>query len=145
MNGSFDVTDTQPLDPDRDGENRGDGAPPQVLVLDTDRALFGLLEEWLAPCGLKVVAEADVPTPSPTLDCALVIVDLPSSRDGHRERLQRIAREYPGAPVLALSSHFFPGVERTGAVARGLGVASAMAKPLSRDTLIHAVQSLVSR
>jgi CheY-like chemotaxis protein len=120
---------------------------PSVLVVDTDRALLGLLEEWLDLCGCAVVSNQDREA------CcaheghrfALVIVDVPHPRRGGIELLQRIAHEHPGAPILALSSTFFPGIDSTGAVARTLGVACVLPKPVGRESLVNAVQSLLDR
>jgi len=117
---------------------------PRVLIVDTDRALLGLLEEWLDVCGCVVVS--DHPANTPAIHgqrFALVIVDLPHPKRGGVELLQRIAREHPGAPIIALSSTFFPGIESTGGVARTLGVACVLPKPVARESLVHAVQSLL--
>jgi DNA-binding response OmpR family regulator len=146
MNGSFDGTDN-PSTPAADGTSAGE--PPRslarVLVVNADRAVSALIEEWLGACGFAVDACNDCsPCTGARSAYSLVIVDLPAPRHGANERVQRIACDHPGAAVIALSSHFFPGIERTGAVARALGVACVLPKPLSRDSLIHAAQSLVN-
>ena len=108
-------------------------ATPRILVVDTDPALRGLLEEWLEPQGYRVVesGEAD-----------LVVVDIASPRREGCGVLQRIAREHPRAPRLLLSSSIFPGVDCCGPVARDLGVAGVLPKPVSREALLDAVQRL---
>lgn len=120
-------------------------ALPRVLAVDTDRALLGLLEEWLDLCGCQVVADQDVDDGAREGRFTLVIVDLPHPRRGGVELLQRIAHDHPGTPIIALSSTFFPGIDSTGGVARTLGVACVLAKPVSRDSLLTAVRSLLHR
>ena len=119
---------------------------PRVLVVDTDRALLGLLEEWLDACGCVVVSDQDH-TAGAAADgpFTLAIVDVPHPRNGGVEVLQRVAREHPGTPLIALSSTFFSGIESTGGVARTLGVACVLPKPVARDSLITAVRSLLHR
>lgn len=108
-----------------------------------DRDLLGLLEEWLGAAGMRVAADPDgVSRPAA---CDLVIIDLPNPRHDRADRLHRIGRDHPGVPVIALSSTFFPGIDCTGGVARALGVACALPKPVSRESLINAVQDLLDR
>jgi DNA-binding response OmpR family regulator len=118
---------------------------PRVLAVDTDRALLGLLEEWLDLCGCEVVAEQDVSDVARAGRFTLVIVDVPHPRRGGVELLQRIAHDHPGTPIIALSSTFFPGIDSTGGVARTLRVARVLPKPVSRDSLVTAVRSLLHR
>jgi CheY-like chemotaxis protein len=105
----------------------------EILLVDADPALRGLLEEWLQPQGHRVV-EAGA--------ADLVVVDIPHPRRDGLEVLQRVAREHPRAPRLVLSSSFFPGVDCGGAVAHSLGVAGVLPKPLTREALLAAVQRL---
>ena len=116
---------------------------PRILVVDTDRALLGLLEEWLGPCGRVVEADQDGARNGERF--ALLIVDVPQPRRGGMELLQRLAGEHPGTPIIALSSTFFPGIESTGGVARTLGVACVLPKPVGRESLLTAVRSLLRR
>ena len=116
---------------------------PRVLVVDADPALVALLEEWLAEHGCDVVQDAGASHARDGFD--LVVVDIPSPRQGAANVLKRVARESPGAPVLALSSSFFAGVEARGPVARWLGVAGVLAKPVTREALIGAVEHLLPR
>ena len=144
MNGPFDANLPRPTPP-ADAEPAGEPPrQPRVLVINADRAVAALIEEWLGACGYAVESCNDCsPCPDSKTRYALVIVDIPTPRHGANERVQRIACDHPGTPVIALSSQFFPGVERTGGVARALGVASVLAKPLSRDHLVNVVQSLI--
>jgi len=125
------------------GSSHCDPIEPRILVVDTDRALLGLLEEWLGPCGRVVEADQDAARNGERF--ALLIVDVPQPRRGGMELLQRLADEHPGTPIIALSSTFFPGIESTGGVARTLGVACVLPKPVGRESLLTAVRSLLRR
>lgn len=110
----------------------------RVLVADADCALFGLLEEWFVASGWQL---AGVCGPDDlTVDgYDLIVVDVPFPRQG-TAMLKALAAEHPGTPIIALSSSFFPGVESTGAVARELGVAAVLPKPVTREALIAAAR-----
>jgi CheY-like chemotaxis protein len=113
----------------------------RVLVVDAEPPLVGLLEEWLAPQGFSVWPEGADARAADGFE--LVVVDVPFPRRG-LERLKRIAEEYPATPVLALSSSFFAGIASTGAVARSLGVAGVLPKPLAREVLLAAIGDLLA-
>jgi len=118
------------------------GAARHVLVVEDDRALLGLLDEWLAELGCRVVPERAGSDVAAT-HYDLIIVDVPFPRQGGHALLQRVAKDYPKSPILALSSSFFSGIDNRGGVARALGVAYALPKPVKRDALITAVKSLL--
>jgi DNA-binding response OmpR family regulator len=103
----------------------------RVLLVDADQALRGLIEEWLADQGCALVDEQP----------DLVLLDLP--RENSPEVVRRVSNAHPLAPVIALSASFFDGIETNGAIARRLGVASVLPKPLTRDALVAAVRSAV--
>src|SRR5690348_11193239 len=111
----------------------------RVLALNTDESILALLAEWLSGRGYEVM-----------VDCGeaacdgfdLIVVDVPFPRQGGQEMVKRVAAAYPGSPILAISSNFFPDVKSDGAVARALGVASVLPKPLTRDLLTAAVDQL---
>jgi DNA-binding response OmpR family regulator len=112
---------------------------PRVLLVDAEPALAGLIEEWLVPQGYRVSQDAAA-EPADAFD--LIVVDIPFPRCG-LQRLRRIASEHPGAPVLTLSSSFFAGIASAGAVARSLGVAGVLPKPLARESLLAAVRAVL--
>jgi len=118
--------------------NTPDSAP-RILVVDADPALLGLIEAWLSEQGCRVVEEGE----SVQDGFHLAVVDVPFPRKGGTDVIKRIAKQHPGMPVLALSSSFFARVESDGAVARALGVAGVLAKPVSRDALLAAVHRLL--
>ena len=105
----------------------------RILVVDADPALFGLLEEWLAEEGFRLVDE----------DPDLVVVDLPRRKHEGVNRVNELVARQPGRPLVALSSNFFAGVETNGGVARALGVKAVLAKPLTREALIGALRKLL--
>lgn len=116
------------------------GQAPCVLVLDADRATFGLVSEWLAADGWRVSETAQ-----PGVAPALVLVDVPFPRHDGAQHLGRIAQAHPGAPLIALSPTFFGSVLCTGDCADALGVAGVLPKPVSREALIAGVRKLARR
>jgi DNA-binding response OmpR family regulator len=111
----------------------------RILVADADCALYGLLEEWFAASGWRLAGACQPDETAPD-GYDLILVDVPFPRAGGQDVLQGLAREHPGTPMIALSSNFFPGVESTGAVARELGVAAVLPKPVTREALVAAVR-----
>ena len=109
-------------------------------MANADSSLYGLVEEWLTAQGSTVALERGDAGRDHGFD--LVVVDVPFPRQGGRDMLERIAQAHPGIPIIALSSTFFDGIDRNGAVARSLGVASVLPKPVTRDSLLAAVSSL---
>jgi DNA-binding response OmpR family regulator len=113
-------------------------SPSKVLLIDADPALAELLEAWLAAGGCTV----EQATPAASRDgFDLIVVDVPFPRQAGL--LKDIATAHPRTPILALSSSFFPGIESTGQVARALGVAGVLAKPVSRSALLATVRRLL--
>ena len=82
-------------------------APRSVLIVDTEPALSGLLQEWLAECGYAAV---DARTAGNQHRFDLVIVDIPFPRQGAADRVARL-NENIWNFVLALSSCFSSGIE----------------------------------
>lgn len=107
----------------------------RIALLDADAALLGLVSAWLSDWG-EVVTQ-----PAPRAD--LLLVDVPFPRLLARGGLQEIMRMHPGVPVIALSPTFFPGIARRGAVARQLGVAAVLPKPVPREALLETVHELL--
>jgi CheY-like chemotaxis protein len=111
---------------------------PAALVVDADPDTLVLLREWLSAAGWTVVDAAnELP-----MRVDLVLIDLAYPRRGDAMPLQRIASTHAGVPVLALSATFHASVEPWGEVARALGVAGVLPKPIRRDALVAAVRHL---
>lgn len=109
-----------------------------IRVLDTDRVTLDLLHEWLTSAGFAV-AGADEPGAA-----ALTIIEVPFTRHGGPDVVKRVASQYPGTPILALSPTFFSNVSCGGNCARALGVAGVLPKPVARDELIAAVRNALN-
>ena len=108
-----------------------------IVVAGADPALRGLLEEWLAEEGFRVIDD------DPALVAHLVLVDLPLSKPAGATLVRELAARHPGKPLVALSSNFFAGVEANGAVALALGVNAVLPKPLARAALVGALRRLL--
>jgi CheY-like chemotaxis protein len=114
----------------------------RVLVVDADRALFGLIREWLSAEGCVVLAPGGAATePAEAFD--LVIVDVPYPRDCGVDSISRLSKRHPMTPILALSSTFFARIECCGPVARALGVACVLPTPVTRQALVDAVRRVL--
>ena len=112
---------------------------PLIRIIGVDRAMFDLLVEWLTSAGF-VVANAGADEPAQR--AAIAIVDVPFTRHGGRDAVQRVAAQYPGIRILALSPTFFSNVRCGGNCARALGVDGVLPKPVARDDLIAAIRDL---
>ena len=117
------------------------GQRPLIRVTNADGAMLGLLREWLGAAGYNVTGARNG---EPALGgrAQLTIVDVPFSRCGAAELVQKVTQENPGEPILALSGTFFSTVACEGACARKLGVAGVLPKPVTRDALLAAVERL---
>lgn len=115
-----------------------------IRVANADGATLGLLREWLHAAGYQVASErgGDVGAQEPAL---VTIVDVPFSRHGAAELLERVARTFPGEPMLALSATFFSNVTCGGGCARRLGVAGVLPKPVARDALLAAIERVTQQ
>lgn len=122
--------------------------PICVLVVDADCDLLRLLQEWLVARGWQVVTDSmcgiGAQSHNQVRHIDIVIVDVPFPRQGGLTVLERIRAEYPAVPVVALSAHFFGGTESNGSLARALGVARVLPKPVTRDTMLNALDQLLA-
>jgi FixJ family two-component response regulator len=125
-------------------QSESSATAPLIRVIDADRATLELLNEWLTSAGFAVAVEddADSAVRGPAV---LAIVDVPFTRHGGHEAIQRVAAQYPGIPILALSPTFFSNVKCGGNCARALGVAGVLPKPVARDALLDAIRDVIQR
>ena len=100
--------------------------PPRVLLQDIEPAMADLIGAWLCLDGLHVQREARA---GQTI--ALILIDLPFPRRDGAACLRLLAQQWPGVPVLVLSSTFFAGVATQGEVASQLGAAAVLAAPVA--------------
>lgn len=113
--------------------------PHRVLVLDSDALTQSMIGEWLDADGWQVLEPA---IDKPPIDLDLVVVDLPFPRAGALDALQAVRQEYPGVPLIVISSTVFANVGCCGPCAESLGVSGVLPKPVSREALIGAVRRL---
>jgi DNA-binding response OmpR family regulator len=115
---------------------------PVVAIHEEDELMHALLEEWLGGAGYGVQAAAQLPGQTAgTVD--LVIVSISSPKHAGAQLIQNIQAGYPGTPLIALSGQFRCGLSSAGATARSLGVAQVIAKPLTRDALLKAIDAMI--
>ncbi len=122
-----------------EGGKRG---PIRILVADADCALYGLLEAWLAGCGCMLAGACGVDEAAAD-GYDVILADIPFPKQDGQAVVKALQHEYPGTPIVALSSSFLPGVGASGSVARELGVASVLARPVTREALITALRQAV--
>ena len=117
--------------------HRRENGELRILVADADCALVGLLKEWLAALGRVLGRDA----PAERYD--VIVVDLPFLREQGMDMVNALSRAHPGTPIVALSATLLPGVEPSGCVARELGVASVLPKPVTREALMAEVSKVI--
>lgn len=116
---------------------------PRALVIEDDPALGDLLEEWLGESGFEVERNADPRIQRGRFD--FIVTDVPDLRLRGARTLVPLCAAHPGTPILALSSSFLAGVEMDATVARWLGVAGVLPKPVTREALLLAVDRMLAR
>ncbi len=111
-----------------------------ILVVEPDDLILGLLERWLVEAGYTVVARTlrrladkrmreDVPR--------LIIADIPAPR-GAASLIQTL-RDIYSSPILVISARFRRGLGESAEVASQLGVSKVLPKPFTRKELLRAV------
>jgi DNA-binding response OmpR family regulator len=113
-----------------------------IVILEEDDLMRGLLEEWLTEAGyaIRKGGPADARAAS---GADLVIIDLHSPREAGPETVRAAREAYPGAPVIAISGRFRPGLAGCCPAAEALGAQALIAKPFSRDDLLAAVHAVI--
>ena len=106
----------------------------EVLVVDDDALMRGLLAEWLGEAGYRVrEAEHGGAALQMLLNrpAGLLITDMDMpGRDG-AQTLDEARRMLPGLPVIAISGGARDGSENWAATALKLGAAKTLAKPFA--------------
>lgn len=113
-----------------------------IVIIEEDKLIRGLLVEWLSAAGYSVSAEARTDG-EPDDNADLVIVDVYMPRHEGATTLRAVEGAYPGAPLIAISSQFRPGLVGSSTAAEALGVREVIAKPFSRRELLAAVRSVI--
>jgi DNA-binding response OmpR family regulator len=115
---------------------------PGIAIYEQDELMRALLVEWLSGAGYRVQISAPLGIqPAGTVD--LVIVSISSPKHAGARQIEDIQAAYPGIPLIALSGQFRGGLSSVGGTARSLGVAQVIAKPLTRDELLEAINAMI--
>jgi DNA-binding NtrC family response regulator len=112
-----------------------------IAIYEEDQLMRALLQEWLCSAGYHVHATPLSKGPASRVDLAIVSISSPKHAGAHM--LREVQAAYPGKPVIALSGQFRGGLSTAGPAAQSLGVAQVIAKPLTRDALLGAVQDMI--
>ena len=120
----------------------------EVLVVDDDALMRGLVAEWLSEAGYRVRqaesgAKALRMLRSRPAGLLITDMDMPG-RDG-AQTLDEARRMLPGLSVIAISGGALDGRQNWAATALKLGAAKALAKPFERQVLLAAVEEIVPR
>lgn len=117
-----------------------------ILVVDDDTLLRGMVAEWLAQVGY-VVREAQDGVAALALlrgaPARLLITDMQMPSLNGAEMLAIVCREFPTMPVIAMSGQFDSGFGFTRETAIKAGATKVLAKPFSRDDLLTSVRAVV--
>ena len=116
-----------------------------IIVVETDDLVRGLLEQWLGDGGyavsvraLRTLTEDRAGESAPSL----IIADVPNPKSGAAV-IQALKQVYP-SPVLVLSARFRRGLGASTSVANRLGVRKVLAKPFTREELLGAVNEAIA-
>jgi DNA-binding response OmpR family regulator len=113
-----------------------------IALYEEDELMCALLQEWLSGAGYRVRLGTELPVSA--ADAAdLVIASIYMPRRAGAQSIKAIQAAHPGTPLIALSGQFRGGLSCAGATARSLGVAQVIAKPLTRDSLLQAVNAMI--
>jgi len=113
-----------------------------IAVYESDDLMYGLLGEWLSGAGHIVQNSASThDRKMPRAD--LVIVSISGPKREIDLLMRGVRSVHPQAPIVALSSQARLGLSSNGGLARELGVARVMAKPLTRQELVAVVADLL--
>jgi CheY-like chemotaxis protein len=120
----------------------------EVLVVDDDALMRGLLSEWLVEAGYLVRQAENGENALRMLrdrPAGLLITDMDMPGPDGAQTLDEARRILPGLPVIAISGGAREGRQSWVATARKLGAAKTLAKPFERLDLLAAVEEVVPR
>lgn len=113
-----------------------------IVIYEEDDLMRSLLEEWLAGAGYRV-CRATAPGKSTPGDADLVIASIYMPKQAGTRLVDEIRAAHPQTPIIAISARFRADLSTAGTIARSLGVAQVMAKPLTRAALLVAVSAIL--
>ena len=118
----------------------------EVLVVDDDALMRGMLAEWLAEAGYRV-REAENGTKALQMlrirPADLLISDMDMPGRGGAQTIDEARRMLPGLTVIAISGGARDDRQNWKAKALKLGAAKALAKPFERRDLLAAVKEFM--
>jgi DNA-binding response OmpR family regulator len=114
-----------------------------IAAYESDDLMYGLLCEWLGGAG-HFVGDPTRAHDQQTPLADLVIVSVSGPKREIDLLMHCVRSVHPGTPIVALSSQARLGLSCNGALARQLGVARVMAKPLARRELVGAVDDILA-
>jgi DNA-binding NtrC family response regulator len=119
----------------------------EVLLVDDDPLMRGLLAEWLGQAGYRVRqadngASALQMLYSQPAGMLVTDMDMPG-RDGG-QLLAEVLRKWPGMPVIAISGGTRDGKANWAASAIKLGAAKTLDKPFDQEQLLSAVKEILA-
>ena len=114
-----------------------------IAVYESDDLMYGLLCEWLSGAG-HIVRDSVRTHDRQMPGADLVIVSIAGPKGEIDQRIRGVRTVHPQAPIVALSSQARLGLSCDGGLARELGVARVMAKPLTRKELVAAVDDILA-
>lgn len=120
--------------------------PSDILVIDDEAMLRELLSDWLQAAGYRVRTAANCGCAVEELKRgapALVISDMFMPGACGVAAIAELKREHPGVALIALSGYFGSGQGISAEAALAAGADRALAKPVKRADLLHAVAELV--
>src|ERR1700682_2275362 len=97
-----------------------------IVIIEEDQLMRGLLVEWLSDAGYSVSAAASGDARAQD-KADLVIVDVYMPRHEGAKTLRAVTAAHPGAPLIAISSQFRPGLVGSSTAAEALGVRQVIA------------------
>jgi DNA-binding response OmpR family regulator len=114
-----------------------------IAAYESDDLMYALLCEWLGGAG-HFVGDPTSTHGHQTPLADLVIVSVSGPKREIDLLMHCVRSVHPGTPIVALSSQARLGLSSNGALARQLGVARVMAKPLARRELVGAVDDILA-
>lgn len=135
---------TQVQSQDLDGAYNMTGSS-NILVLDSDPAMFGLVCLWLQDSGYPVMDRQWLESVKGHRVSApgAIVVDLNGPETRARDEIASLTRAFPGTPVVAISGYFLVGPGMEAETARQFGVARVLAKPFHGAALVAVIDDLL--
>jgi CheY-like chemotaxis protein len=119
----------------------------EILVVDDDALMRGLLAEWLSAAGYGV-RQAETGTAALQMlrsrPARLLITDMDMPGPDGAQTLGEARRLLPGLAVIAISGGARDGNKGWASTARAQGAARTLAKPFERQDLLAVVEEVVA-